>query len=633
MSSEVALLARAVALLGGRGRRLARERSMLVEDARFLERALIPEVPERVGPLSASVAYRPADGPGAGGDFYDVFPLDSGRVAAIVGDVSGHGRAALERATLMHYTLRAYLETGLPPRSVIELADKVRAGGSEGLFATAVIAIYDAGQATLTYACAGHPPPIVLGTVAHEPVTVCASPPIGLGMPTALRQSTIALPAGSTACLYTDGVVEARSGDSLLGRERLAELVEEFGSRATAAELLDRVAIEAGGTPDDMAACFIRPLKGTSAGNAPNGGAGAEGSGGRSGRALPAGVWGWWIGGPGCRQVGAGGRARSRHGRAASLMDSLRRQHRGPAGGCGGTALPQFGAGSGDPRSLRPGMAQSAALKEVVEAAAPPRGVEQGRSHRLPAAFEQLESFPALTESRNRLLLALVAEHPSHGELIAAIEADIALVVAILRLANRVESSQRGRVFTIPQAVEVLTPDGVEMVARRIAVVEFFEHVPGWEVTPDEVRRHSVITQRVTDQLAIEAESDTRDELAVAALLHDVGKLVMGVAYADYPESIGDGTPGGAAARRARGVRHRPRHGRRRAHPSLGPPGPAWRHRGSPPRSPCDRRPCGPSSRRPARALRTRTERRSGRDGPSRGTGGCRTRAPTHADA
>jgi hypothetical protein len=83
-------------------------------------------------------------------------------------------------------------------------------------------------------------------------------------MPTALRQSTIALPAGSTACLYTDGVVEARSGDSLLGRERLAELVEECGSRATAAELLDRVAIEAGGTPDDMAACFIRPLEGTS---------------------------------------------------------------------------------------------------------------------------------------------------------------------------------------------------------------------------------------------------------------------------------------------------------------------------------------------------------------------------------
>jgi putative nucleotidyltransferase with HDIG domain len=188
-------------------------------------------------------------------------------------------------------------------------------------------------------------------------------------------------------------------------------------------------------------------------------------------------------------------------------------------------------------------MTTSTPLKEVIDAASPPRGLGQGRSHRLPAAFEQLQTFPALTESRNRLLLALTAERPSHGELIAAIEADIALVVAILRLANHVESKHRGRVLTIPQAVEVLTPDGVEILAGRIAVVEFFEHVPGWEVTPDELRRHSVATQRVTDQLANEAEPDARDELAVAALLHDVGKLVMGVAYPDYLESIGEGTP------------------------------------------------------------------------------------------
>ena len=263
MSGEVALLARAVSLLArSRGARLARERRTLVEDAGFLERALLPEVPERVGPLSASVAYRPAEGPGAGGDFYDVFQLDSARVAAIVGDVSGLGRAALERATLMHYTLRAYLETGLSPRSALDLADEVRPGGRDGEFATALIAIYDAGQATLTYARAGHPPPIVLGSVAHEPVTVCSSTPIGLGMPTALRQSTIALPAGSTACLYTDGVVEARSGGALLGRERLAELVEECGSRASAEVLLARVALEAGGTPDDMTVCFMRPREG-----------------------------------------------------------------------------------------------------------------------------------------------------------------------------------------------------------------------------------------------------------------------------------------------------------------------------------------------------------------------------------
>jgi hypothetical protein len=81
-------------------------------------------------------------------------------------------------------------------------------------------------------------------------------------MPTALRESTIAFPTGSTACLYTDGVVEARANGSLLGRQRLVELVRECGSRATAAEILDRVTIEARAIPDDMAACVMHPLQG-----------------------------------------------------------------------------------------------------------------------------------------------------------------------------------------------------------------------------------------------------------------------------------------------------------------------------------------------------------------------------------
>ena len=205
-------------------------------------------------------------------------------------------------------------------------------------------------------------------------------------------------------------------------------------------------------------------------------------------------------------------------------------------------------------------MTNRTASRAEIDASAPPKRPTPGRSHRLPAAFEKLESLPALAESRNRLQLAVAAERPSAGELIAAIEADIALVVAILRLANRVGSKRRGQVFTIPQAIEVLTPDGVEMLAKRIAVVDFFERIPGWEVTPDELRRHAVTTQRVSDELAADQEPDVRDELAVAALLHDVGKLVMGVAYPGYSQSIAgtDGTPEERmqAERQAFGIDH-----------------------------------------------------------------------------
>ena len=242
-----------------RARRLEAQRTTLLHDVDVMQAALVPAIPARVGGVAVSVAYRPAEGPAAGGDFYDVFVPAPGRVALILGDVAGHGPEALTQAALMRYTLRAYLQAGMEPRAALALAGRVLADRKMEHFATVVVGVYNTGEGRLTYASAGHPPPILLGLQTREPLAICASPPIGWTVPTGRRQTTVSLPRGAVACFFTDGLIEARRGDDLLGQERLKEIVTELGSRPDAAKLLARVRAAALATPDDMAACILVP--------------------------------------------------------------------------------------------------------------------------------------------------------------------------------------------------------------------------------------------------------------------------------------------------------------------------------------------------------------------------------------
>ena len=104
--------------------KLEAQRAELLGDIGLLSSALLPAVPERLDGLAVSAAYRPADGPAAGGDFYDVFPLDGDRLGVLLGDVSGHGRDSLTQAALARYTLRTLLAAGHAPGEALARADQ-----------------------------------------------------------------------------------------------------------------------------------------------------------------------------------------------------------------------------------------------------------------------------------------------------------------------------------------------------------------------------------------------------------------------------------------------------------------------------------------------------------------------------
>ena len=256
----LAALALGAGLLAAwRARRGERRRRALREDIGLLQTALLPPVAARVGALHASVAYRPWDGPGAGGDFYDVFALPGGRAGVVLGDVEGHGRDVIGATAALRHSLRAYLEAGLEPRAALELAGEVLGRDPAATMATAVLAVHDPRSDVLTWAGAGHPPPILLGDSVNEPLTAAAAPPLGAATATGLRQTSVHLPRGSAACFFSDGLIDARAGGGRLGLDRLAELANELGDRLNSSTLLDAVAREASEIIDDMAVCVLRP--------------------------------------------------------------------------------------------------------------------------------------------------------------------------------------------------------------------------------------------------------------------------------------------------------------------------------------------------------------------------------------
>jgi putative nucleotidyltransferase with HDIG domain len=153
-------------------------------------------------------------------------------------------------------------------------------------------------------------------------------------------------------------------------------------------------------------------------------------------------------------------------------------------------------------------------------------------SARLVGAFEDVETFPALSRSRDAMLAALGDETAGRNTIAGVVEADPALLIAVLRAAG--QTTPRKRPVTAAEAVAALSDEQLQKVAGEIPVFDFFEQSRAWSDTAERFRVHARSTQMATESIRRALGLGPRPDLRVAALLHDIGKLVLLRAYGRY---------------------------------------------------------------------------------------------------
>ncbi|MFB8080253.1 MULTISPECIES: ATP-binding SpoIIE family protein phosphatase [unclassified Streptomyces] len=230
------------------------------ETAVTLQRSLLPQDLEQPDDLRIAATYQPGGTDAAvGGDWYDVITLGAGRTALVIGDVMGRGVRAAAVMGQLRTAVRAYARLDLPPHEVLQLLDGLAAEIDASQIATCVYAIHDPNEGKLVYASAGHLPILVRdedGTVrrAEDPT----GPPLGTGG-WLHTSGSIALPPGSTAVLYTDGLVERRREDIDEGVAALARALS--GASGTPQVVCDRLLRSLGVTAehdDDVAVLVVQ---------------------------------------------------------------------------------------------------------------------------------------------------------------------------------------------------------------------------------------------------------------------------------------------------------------------------------------------------------------------------------------
>jgi len=240
-------------------RRLDEKQQREHEEARLIQRGLLPTAVPRIGGIEVAVSWQPANG--VGGDCFDTLAFGDA-LGISIADIAGKGLPAALLMSNLQAAVRAFALDSTGPSSICGSVNRLLCRNmASGRFATFCYARVDARARRLVYANAGHNPPLVVRSAGSIERLTEGGTVLGVFPETAFDQGELMLEPGDRLLFYTDGITEARdAGGEEYGEERLTEAA--VASRLQPAEsmkdlLLADVNAFTGGHFDDDATLIV----------------------------------------------------------------------------------------------------------------------------------------------------------------------------------------------------------------------------------------------------------------------------------------------------------------------------------------------------------------------------------------
>jgi sigma-B regulation protein RsbU (phosphoserine phosphatase) len=198
------------------------------EEARLIQRGLLPPKFPDVPGFGLAGGWRPASG--VGGDCYDVLAFDGNQIGLSIADVCGKGLPAALLMSNLQAAVRAFAQDTSRPHTVCASVNRLLCRNMiSGRFVTFCYVRLDVPTRQLSYAIAGHNPPILLRRNGEVLRLATGGTVLGVFPETAYAEDMVQLETGDTLVLFTDGITEARNeaGDEYED-DRLIDAIRQY---------------------------------------------------------------------------------------------------------------------------------------------------------------------------------------------------------------------------------------------------------------------------------------------------------------------------------------------------------------------------------------------------------------------